>query len=221
MADVFPTALFGFKSQDVNIERQTLSGGRAISGAQDVVSTDGGGRVYAEFGEGDLIDRDKVLAWRALITMLEEGVTEMVVPFCDIRHQPFGGEHTATYGDGSVHSDGTPFSGGGPFGETTAPAALRATTLQFNGAFSQPLIGGEWFTIEHIAKGPRAYRVRTVAGDVLTFRPPLREAITAGTRLDFANPRCRMIQDPDGGKVTARISNRRHTVAEIRFVEAR
>ena len=97
MADVFPTALFGFKSQDVNIERQTLSGGTALSGETDVVSTDGGGRVYAEFGEGDLIDRDKVLAWRALITILEEGVTEMVVPFCDIRHQPHGGEHAATY----------------------------------------------------------------------------------------------------------------------------
>lgn len=218
MADQFPTALFGFKSQDVNIERQTLSGGTALSGGQDVVSTDGGGRVYADFGEGDLIDRDKVLAWRALLTILEEGVTPMVVPFCDIRHQPFGGEHHVTYGDGATHSDGTLFSGGGSFGETTADAALRDTTLQFNGAFSQPLIGGEWFTIEHPTKGPRAYRVRTVAGGSLSFRPPLREAVPAGTPLDFANPRCLMVQD---GKATASLSNRRHTVAAIRLVEAR
>lgn len=221
MADVFPTARFGFKSQDVNIERQTLSGGTALSGETDVVSTDGGGRVYAEFGDGDLIDRDKVLAWRALLTILEEGVTEMVVPFCDIRHQPYGGEHTATYGDGAVHSDGTPFAGGGPFGEATAAAALRATSLQFNGAFAQPLIGGEWFTIVHPAKGPRAYRVRTVSGSAITFRPPLRESVAAGQELDFANPRCLMIQDPEGGKPSSKISNRRHTVAEIRFVEAR
>lgn len=221
MADVFPTALFGFKSQDVNIERQTLSGGTALSGETDVVSTDGGGRVYAEFGEADLIDRDKVLAWRALITILEEGVTEMVVPFCDIRHQPYGGEHHVTYGDGATHSDGTLFAGGGPFGETTAPALLRATSLQFNGAFAQPLIGGEWFTIEHPVKGPRAYRVRTVDGDTITFRPPLRESVAAGQELDFANPRCLMIQDPEGGKPSSKISNRRHTVAEIRFVEAR
>lgn len=138
MADTFPTSLFGFKSQDVDIERQVLSGSTSLSGETDVVAIDGGGRVYAEFGEGDLIDRDKVLAWRALLTILEEGVTEMVVPFCDIRHQPFGGEHHVTYGDGATHSDGTLFAGGGPFGETTAPAALRATSLQFNGAFSQP-----------------------------------------------------------------------------------
>lgn len=221
MADVFPTALFGFKSQDVNIERQTLSGGRALSGAQDVVSTDGGGRVYAEFGEGDLIDRNKVLAWRAQLTMLEEGATEMVVPFCDIRHQPFGGEHTVTYGDGATHSDGTPFTGGGAFAETTAYAPLRAIALQFNGVFSQPVIGGEWFTILHPTKGPRAYRVRTVSGGQITFRPPLREAAPAGTLLDFANPRCLMVQDPDGGKASAKLSNRRHTVAEIRFVESR
>lgn len=221
MADVFPTALFGFKSQDVNIERQTLSGGTALSGETDVLSTDGGGRVYAEFGDGDLIDRDKVLAWRALLTILEEGVTAMVVPFCDIRHQPFGGEHHVTYGDGAAHSDGTLFAGGGPFGETTAAAALRATSLQFNGAFSQPLIGGEWFTIEHPTKGARAYRVRTVTGGEITFRPPLREAVVAGQQLDFANPRCLMIQDPEGSKASAMISNRRHTVAAIRFVEAR
>lgn len=218
MADLFPTSLFGFKSQDVDIERQTLSGGTSLSGETDVTSTDGGGRVYADFGEGDLIDRNKVLAWRALLTILEEGVTQMVVPFCDIRHQPFGGEHTVTYGDGTTHSDGTPFAGGGPFAEATADAALRATSLSFNGAFAQPLIGGEWFTVEHETKGPRAYRVRTIVGDTVTFRPPLREAVLAGAVLDFANPRCLMVQD---GKATATISNRRHTVAAIRFVEAR
>lgn len=221
MADTFPTALFGFKSQDVDIERQILSGSTSLSGETDVVATDGGGRVYAEFGEGDLIDRDKVLAWRALITMLEGGVTQMVVPFCDLRHQPYGGEHTATYGDGTTHSDGTPFSGGGPFAETTGAAALRATSLQFNGGFSRPLIGGEWFTITHPTKGERAYRVRTVVGGTLSFRPPLREAVGAGVSLDFANPRCVMVQDSEASPPSSKITNRRHTVAEIRFVEAR
>jgi len=221
MADTFPTPLFGFKSQDVDIERQVLSGSTSLSGETDVVAIDGGGRVYAEFGEGDLIDRNKVLAWRALVTMLEGGVTQMVVPFCDIRHQPYGGEHTATYGDGTTHSDGTPFTGGGPFGEATAPAALRATSLQFNGAFAQPLIGGEWFTIVHATKGPRAYRVRTVEGATLSFRPPLREAVNAGETLDFANPRCVMVQDSEASRASSKITNRRHTVAEIRFVEAR
>lgn len=219
MPDFFPTALFGFKSQDVDIERQTISGGTALSGETDVIETDGGGRVYAEFGDGDLIDRDRVLAWRALVTQLAGGTVAMEVPFCDIRHQPHGGEHIATYGDGAVHSDGTPFAGGGPFGEATAAAALRATSLEFNGAFSRPLIGGEWFSIDHGDKGVRAYRVAAVEGSILRFMPPLRKAIPVGQALDFSNPRCLMRVDPDAPKPSSRINNKRHTVAAVRFIE--
>lgn len=217
MADTFPTGLFGFLDQEVDIERQTLSGGTSIAGDTDRVSADGGGRVFAEFGRGELIDREKVLAWRAILGALEEGVTPMVVPFCDLRHQPYGGEHTVTYGDGTVHSDGTPFAGGGPFAEVTSAAALRGTSVPINGAFSQPLVGGEWFTVIHPNKGPRAYKVRKIEGDAISFRPPLREAIPAGTELDFANPRCLMVQD---GRAAAALTNRRQTTAAVRFVEA-
>lgn len=220
MADTFPTGRFGFLQQEIDIERATLEGGEAIAGGTDRISTDGGGRVFAEFADGGLVDRDTVLAWRALLGILEEGVTPMVVPFCDRRHQPYGGEHRVTYGDGTRHSDGTPLVGGGPVAETTADAALRATSLAFTGLFAQPLIGGEWFSIEHPTKGWRAYKVRTVDADAgtLTFRPPLREAVEAGTPIDFANPRCLMVQD---GRASSLLSSRRQTTAAIRFVEAR
>jgi hypothetical protein len=216
----FPTALFGFLEQEVDIEGQTLDGGTALSGASDKVATDGGGRVFAEFAGGNLVDRNKVLAWRALLANLENGVETMVVPFCDLRHQPYGNEHTVPYGDGAVHSDGTPFAGGGPFAESTADAALRATTIEFNAVLARPLLGGEWFSVEHPTKGWRAYKVRTVDAEAgtMTYRPPLREAVPAGTQLDFANPRCAMVQD---GRASARLGGRRHTVAAIRFVEAR
>lgn len=216
MADTFPTGRFGFMQQEVDIERQTLSGGTALTGATDRISADGGGRVFAEFGGGELVDRDTVLAWRALTARLGEGVTPMVVPFCDARHQPYGGTHEVTYGDGAYHSDGTPFAGGGSFGEVTADAALRATTLEFNAVLAQPLIGGEWFTIVHPTKGERAYRVHSVDGSALSFRPPLREAVAAGTELDFTNPRCLMVQD---GRAGVGLMARRHTTAAIRFVE--
>lgn len=218
MAKVFPTGLFGFKSQTVDVEYATVVGGVAITGDEDVTASDGGGRVFAEFGDGDLIDRDKVLAWRAVAGQLADGVTEMVVPLCDIRHQPNGGEHTATYGDGTRHSDGTPFTGGGPEAETSASAVLRATTLQITGAFPQPLIGGEWFSIDHPGKGWRAYQVVAIYGDVIEFRPSLREAVAAGTPVDFANPRCLMRRASQGGPT---LVNRRHTVAQIRLIEAR
>lgn len=219
MPDIFPTSRFGFLQQEVDIERQTLDGGTALSGAKDTISADGGGRVFAEFGDGALVDRDKVLGWRALLGLLESGVTPMIVPFCDIRHQPYGTEHLVTYGDGSVHDDGTLIAGGGPVASASFAAPLRATSLFFSGLFPRPLIGGEWFTIEHPTKGERAYKVGKVDADAgsMTFRPPLREAIDAGTALDFANPRCLMVQD---GRAGAVLEYRRQTTAAIRFVEA-
>lgn len=219
MFETFPTALFGFMQQEVDIERQTITGGAALSGAVDRVSADGGGRVFAEFGGGELIDRAKVLAWRAMLGRLDAGVTQMVVPFCDLRHQPYGGSAAVTYGDGTRHSDGTPFAPGGPAADSTIAVALRGTTLTLTGLFARPIIGGEWFSIDHPAKDWRAYRVRSVdAGTgAITFRPPLREAIEAGTSLDFANPRCLMVQD---GRASSGMSFRRQTTAAIRFVES-
>lgn len=218
MADEFPTGLFGFLSQDVDIERQVIEGGEALSGDVDVVATDGGGRVFAEFDDGSLVDRNVVLAWRALLGKLEGGVVPMVVPFCDLRHQPYGTEHHVTYGDGATHADGSLFVGGGSFAEATAAAALRATTLEINGAFGQPLLGGEWFSIEHPTKGWRAYKVRGIDGATLSFSPPLREAVAEGETLDFTKPRCIMRQD---GRASARLDYKRSTKAAIRFVEAR
>lgn len=218
MAEVFPTSRFGFTAQEVDIEAQVLDGGETLAGGTDTIATDGGGRVFAEFGDGNLVDRDTVLAWRAILTMLDGGITAMVVPFCDSRHQPYGGGHSVTYGDATTHSDGTLFSGGGPQAEATAPAALRATTLSFVGVFQRPIIGGEWFAIEHPTKGWRAYRVRTINADAgtLTFRPPLREALAGGELLDFSNPRCLMRQQ---GRASSALANRRQTTAAIRFVE--
>jgi hypothetical protein len=217
MALVFPTSLFGFLEQEIDIERQTLKGGVAISGEQDITSTDGGGRVFADFAEGSLIDRAPTLAWRALQGILEEGVTPIIVPFCDIRHQPYGGEYRVTHSDGTSFSDDTLYAGGGPMARATADAALRATYLSISAQMAQPLIGGEWFTVVHPNKQERAYKVKSLEGQTgIRFVPPLREALTSGTTLDFRDPRCLMVQD---GRASTRKSGRM-TPAAIRFVEA-
>lgn len=222
MVLTFPTALFGFLDQEIDIERQTLKGGTALSGDEDKVSTDGGGRVFADFSSGALVDRDKVLAWRALATILEEGVTPIVVPFCDIRHQPYGGEHVVPHSDDTFFSDGSGYSGGGPVAHTAAGLALRATAATFSISLPQPLIGGEWFSMQHATKGWRAYKVRTVVSQdddtvAITFRPPLREAVDEGQIVDFENPRCLMTAD---GRPGTRLINRRQNDAAVRFVEA-
>jgi hypothetical protein len=222
MVMVFPTARFGFLEQEVDIERQTLKGGTSLSGDQDMVSTDGGGRVFAEFAAGGLVDRDVILAWRALLGVLEEGVTQVVVPFCDIRHTPYGSGHAVPHSDGTPFSDESLYIGGGPVAVNTSTTPLRFASLVIVGAFARPLIGGEWFTIDHPTKGPRAYKVRTIeplpdGAMLVRFGPTLREAVAAGEAVDFANPRCLMVQD---GRTSSRLQNRRYTDAAIRFIEA-
>lgn len=217
MALQFPTGLFGFLEQEVDVERQTLKGGTALSGEQDTVSTDGGGRVFAEFAAGALVDRDVVLAWRALLGQLEEGVTRVVVPFCDKRHTPYGPEHRVPHSDNTPFSDGTLYVGGGPTATAASAAPLRSTSLSLSGLFSRPLIGGEWFSIAHPTKGDRAYKVRSVEGTTVSFVPPLREAVPAGSEINFRDPRCLMVQD---GRASSRLQNRRYTEAAIRFIEA-
>lgn len=217
---VFPTGLFGFLSKDIDIERQTLTGGTALSGEQDVVSTDGGGRVFAAFGDGNAVDRSTVLAWRALLTNLEDGVAPIIVPFCDVRHTPYGAMHRVPHSDGTPFSDESLYRGADdPVASTTAPADLRATQIAYTIEAAQPLLGGEWFAIEHPTKGWRAYRIASIdeTDGTLRFRPPLREAVPAGTSLEFAAPRCLMRQEP---KSASSLTTGRASQPAIRFIEA-
>lgn len=228
----FPTSTFAFDEQEIDIERRTISGGTSISGEEDVIETDGGGRVFAEFASGPLLERETVLAWRAIKTRFDGGTESIIVPFCDPLHQPFGEAgsdpfDSATYGHQVPHSDDAPFAddslyvGGEPTASARAAAALRATTIELNTSFNRDLVGGEWFSIEHPVKGWRAYRIATIVsqspGAVVTFRPPLREAVEAGEIIDFANPRCLMRID---GRPDARLELGRYGEAAIRFVEA-
>lgn len=217
MVDVFPTHIFGFLAKEVNIERQTLKGGTALSGEQDTVSTDGGGRVFAEFGDGSLVDRSANLAWRAVVTLLEEGVTAFDVPFCETRFTPYGGSSGVPHSDGSPFSDGSLYEADGGVASISTNAALRATTVQMTLALPQPLIGGEWFAIRHANKGWRAYRVSRISGASISFRPPLREAVTVGEVVDFMHPRCLMVAD---GRPGTPAQYGRLGQAAIRFVEA-
>lgn len=222
MPATFPTALFAFDEQEIDIERRSLSGGTALSGEEDTIQIDGGGRWFAEFANGPLLEREHTLAWRALTALLEEGATPIIVPFCDPLHQPYGGEHEVPHSDGTPFSDGSLYSGGGAVASVTADAALRATTLELAISLPRPLIGGEHLSIEHPTKGWRAYRAVTISDQTetsvtITIRPPLREAVAAGEVVDFANPRCLMVQH---GRASTKTEIGLYGEAAIRFVEA-
>lgn len=188
----FHPCQFAFDDQDIRREGMTASGGRSLSGYEDVIRTDGGGFIVAEFTNGETWEREDTLAWRALTDGMDGGAIPVVVHFCDRLHQPVGDRADVPHSDDSPFGDHTLYESGSVTASVTAAAALRATSIRFAIASERPLIGGEWFTIVHPTWGERAYRVIGVEGDTIQFRPPLREAVASGEALDFDDPRCRM-----------------------------
>lgn len=197
---VFPTCLFAPNEVQADLERRTISGGEAINGDEDVIATDGGGRVFVEFGDPYLDDVATAKAWRAIDAWLDGGATPIIVPFCDTRHQPTVGSVSTTHSDGTPFSDETEYTQGDAHGELAASAGLRATTLHLeNLVLPEVLLGGEWLSIDHTTMRWRAYRIAEItaydadAGTAtVKVRPPLREAVAAGAEVDFSNPRCVM-----------------------------
>lgn len=198
---VFPTRLFSFEGHEADIDRRTISGGTAISGSEDVIVTDGGGRVFAEFSTAYLDDPTVAKAWRAISALLDGGATAIIVPFGDFRHQPTLGAIETT------HSDGTPFDDASFYWQSdtkvtlAASADLRATTLKLDiTELPSALVGGEWLTIVHTTYRERAYRIAEIVEQdkvsaTVKIRPPLREATASGVEVDLQNARCVMRLD--------------------------
>lgn len=195
---VFPTCLFSPSDIHADFERRTTSGGVSLSGEEDIIATDGGGRVFLEIGDAYLDEPIIALAWRAFDAWCDGGVRPVIVHLCEHRYQPSNGVVTVPHGDGTTFSDETEYSQGDAHGEVAVDAPLRATTLTLtNLVLARPLVGGEWFAIDHPTWRWRSYRIAEVmeqdaTSATITFRAPLREAVTAGTEVDFTDPRCVM-----------------------------
>lgn len=191
---VFPTHRFDFEDHEADIDRRVISGGTSVSGEEDLIATDGGGRVYCEFTEAYLDDPDIALEFRGLSTAGDGGATPMIVFFGDIRHQ--------LVGDIFIPDDANDAEADYPATDPTnfvsADVALRATLLVLTLTHhASPIRKGQWLSIDHPVMRWRAYRIAEVVsqdGEDVTVRvrPPLREAVTANTPVEFANVRCVM-----------------------------
>jgi hypothetical protein len=159
------------------------------------------------------------LAWRALTEGMDGGAQAVIVLLCSERlFQPVGDRITVDHSDGTPFDDGSPYASGGAEYEAAASAALRATSMPIMGGAEKPVIGGELFSIEHPNWGWRAYRVIMIDGSTITFRPPLREAVTPGTPLEFDTPRCKM-RIPPGAAPSNATNIGKYTACSIVLVE--
>jgi hypothetical protein len=214
----FPTALFAPQSIRPQLLGGAVSGGQSLSGITQLAATSGGPFWGLELGGVTLNTREKMKAWRAVEAMSDNGATSFVVPLCDRGNQPFlNPRRTDGFTGDKVFSEGTSWT----ISEITATAsaaALRATELtlaSYSGGAT--LVGGEHFTIVHPTLGARLYRIGSVSGATITIRPPLREAISSGTVLDFDNARCVMRVE---GDMSAALELLKRGTGSVRFLES-
>jgi hypothetical protein len=216
---VFPTYAFAFSDMEADVERRTITGGTALSGSDDVVGADGGGRVFAQFGDPYLDETEMALAWKVCASVLKGGVTPVIVPLGDLRHQfnrdlrypvslPWWTEAEYATGDSGV--------------ALSADAPLRATTLSLAISFiPAPLRAGMWLSIDHATMRHRAYQIDEVVSQSgtaaqIVIGHPLREATDFGTAIELHDPRCVMRLD---GEMRAPSNMGFVTGSAIRFVE--
>ncbi len=216
---VFPTTAFCFSDMEADVERRTMSGGTAISGGEDIIAADGGGRVFVMFGDPYLDEPDMALAYKACASVLKGGVVPVIVPLGDLRHQ-FGRDIRvpASLPWWTEAEYATGVSGAA----LSADAALRATTLNLTLTYLPgPLRAGMWLSIDHVTMRHRAYQIDDVVSQTATAAQivighPLREATLAGRAVELHDPRCVMRLD---GEMRSPSNMGYATGSAIRFVE--
>ncbi|MGU3401580.1 hypothetical protein ACLBWS_17910 [Brucellaceae bacterium D45D] len=199
---LWPRSILKPKRDPFNIAPRTLAGPSSVSGVTQVTASDAGIWV-ATFA--DIIIRrgsPSVLLFRAIANLLEGRLHPILVPRC-CAYQPFDPDWKDLLHK-VPHSDASPFSDGGLYRSRaidirlTSNIPLRGTTANIAIITAGQLQPGQDFSI-----GERMYRIRTVQMTgantaTITFRPPAREAVAAGTEMEFDRPVCRMRLASDG-----------------------
>lgn len=183
-----------------NLTANPINPGRTASGSLPVMRIDGGGLWVANFHDLFFRTLDEVRTFKAIRLAANNGVMPIVVP----RRDPFSPFPTSVHSydpiphsDGSFFSDGTGYSQSVISVESVGNAALRATELVLNLINCAALSAGMTFSIRHPTENWRLYEITSTSigsppFTTISFFPPLREAVSEGTEIEFDNPRCLM-----------------------------
>lgn len=231
MTWVWPIDVLRPQTTNIHLAPRTLAGAASVSGRTQISAT-GAGIWAAEYASVFIYDRNTVLCWRAVKGYLEGRLNVIDVPLYDYEmlYAPIATDLDWQALLAAVpHSDGAYFSDGSGYaiGEITditasASAALRATSMTVTVTYGPTLQPGMVFELTHATKGPRWYEVTgydSTTG-ILTFMPPLREAIASGDRLKFTNPKCRMRLAQDDTMMLELRGGTPYGRPSVKFVEA-
>jgi hypothetical protein len=186
-----------------------MDGGRNGLGQSISIEMAGGGLVTATYErcvlQGDDMERHEVINWLGArgngsfrffnVPIINDGIGPF--PVINGKRRPIIGG--IPHSDGSLFSDDSGYSQATVYGEITEVVHSGIIKMRAFG-LARPLRWSDWFSIYHPTKGWRAYRYWDVISKTdeanpvytLAMAPPLREAVTVGTRVELARPMCVM-----------------------------
>ncbi|RVG22978.1 hypothetical protein CN233_30355 [Sinorhizobium meliloti] len=189
-----------------DVTGSSIDGGRNGVGESQTIEMSGGGIVTATYEDCKIKDPEQYEYVNWLGARLNGGfrfinvpiITDWFGPFPKVGGLPAPIVSGITHSDGSSFSDGAGYSQATVWGTVATAAALNAGIIKMRvSGLDRPLRWSDWFSIYHPNKGWRAYRYWEVVSKTddptplytLAISPPLREAVTANTRVEFARPR--------------------------------
>jgi hypothetical protein len=225
MTLVWPERVLAPRSfQTPRLDGVTVSGGRsALTNKEAVIPADTGFWRLSLAGI-PLTTKQQQLCWNAIAGLLHGRANGICVPLGVWTTAPW-----AMQANGRRQRRRLPWAGpvlwaGDLYWQrpaivaTIRAAALRATTVTidlFEGADIEP---GHIFGLG----GNRAHKIKTVSKSgsayTCTITPPLRAAVTAGSAVDFENPRVECVLESDM-EMSAEFDLARFAEASVNFVE--
>ena len=228
-----------------SVEGAGIDGGRNGDGDSPAIDFSGGGKIVGSYSVF-AAEPEQHEMLNQLAARLNGSTRYIVVPILTDRVGPFPllGKYEPQpiisgipHSDGALFGDGAGYSQATVFGTFEKAAALNAGQITVNifGA-ARNLRWADWMSTYHATRGWRAWRyweandpipvTRTVEGVTYTgqqyelaISPPLREAVTAGQRIELARPRF-VARFPRGFNLPWQVTAPFNCQVTVNFVEA-
>lgn len=220
----FPGNLLREGSNLWEIQGSALGSGQIASGAMPMAKLDGGGLWKCTLGGVGLWSADKRRAWRALSAISDGGSQPVIIEVRETIDAPWPIVSGAVISEfpqvpnlgvadslgvtDALFDDDTGYENGIIEIQVVGAVALRATSMTVHVIAGDVLHGGEYFSFDHQELRKRLYRIATAVDQgsniwAITFRPPMRAAISDAVFLDFDKPGCVMrLATPDAMDAT-------------------
>lgn len=219
---IFPVHLFRPSAVKADVRASLISGGVSLSGEEDVIQTDGGGRWEITYSGINLRTPEMLRLWDMWTSFMPGQV--FLVPLVSVSTSPrpsaAGGlaRPSAILANDKHFPTEVKYAAPYIVAQAAAAAALRSTSLAINVSQGARIQGGERFSI-----GERAFKIERVvsqSGQQATVKvsPPARSAVSAGAAVNFEWPVvcCRLAMGQD---LAPDIAWGRRAEVSISFVE--